>query len=231
MCRGRCHHHGHELIDGSSDIRWGHGVRPPASCWLKRNVNCQTCRGRTRTEDDAVTDRLGQSVDLGSFTVRVEGPDQTTVVASTDNMPATDGPVAPGPDGVTITDRDGQTFTVSVDEVRRLGPNLVGELTVESVKGDGRRCRSRRSREVSASQGLVGSGTVPVSTARHPLRTLLGWPRCDWRRWVTIRERHRGANPEQYTTGRTPGPQVSSHCAACLGSPGISHGTPSRGDS
>lgn len=61
---------------------------------------------------------------------------EATVTEPTGEMPAADGPEATGADGVRITyDRD-RTFTVSVDEVRRIGPNLVGEFTVERVDGE-----------------------------------------------------------------------------------------------
>lgn len=119
----------------------------------------------------AVADRLGQLLDLGSFAVTVEGwgesqpavvgtdeaaraanrrveleftpaagadsPDEPTVTEPTGETPAADGPEATGTDGVTITDDRDKTFTVSLDEVRRIGPNLVGELTVERVGGEG----------------------------------------------------------------------------------------------
>ena len=66
-----------------------------------------------------------------------DAPDETTVAEPTGEMPPADGPEATGAEGVRITDHRDRTFLVSIDQVRRIGLNLVGELTVERVGGEG----------------------------------------------------------------------------------------------
>ena len=84
--------------------------------------------------------------------------DDTHVAEPTGEMPDAEGPEGTGGDGVRITDYQGRAFLVRIDEVRRTGPYMVGELTVERVGGDG----------VWGIGGLFSSGALDGRGSRDP---------------------------------------------------------------
>ncbi|SFJ82440.1 OmpA family protein [Cellulomonas sp. KH9] len=76
---------------------------------------------------------VNRRVELVLEAPRASGADEVVEVAGA--LPDPEGPVAPGPTGVAVVDREGR-FDVRLDEVRRVGPYVVGGLEVTNT-GDG----------------------------------------------------------------------------------------------